>query len=80
VGCLFNKILTNERPQQALCPSGDDSWCKSKKSASSGVACERKLYLPAAVLDVFKPVFKDLAGVDPLKNVFMGKLTILMKV
>jgi hypothetical protein len=37
-GIFFHKLLTNEKPQHDLCPSGDDSWCKFKNSASSGVA------------------------------------------
>jgi hypothetical protein len=54
-------------------PSGGDSWCKFKNSASSGVAYEHKHSLPAPVMDAIKPVFRDLAGVDPLKKYFHEK-------
>jgi hypothetical protein len=70
---FFHKLLTNERPQHGVCPSGGDIWCKFKNSASSGVACERKHSLPAAVMDAIKPVFRDLAGVSLLKKCFHKK-------
>jgi hypothetical protein len=70
---LFHKLLTNEKPQHGVCPSGGDNWCKFKNSTSSGVASERKHSLPAALMDAIKPVFRDLAGVDPLKKRFHGK-------
>jgi hypothetical protein len=70
---FFCKLLTNEKPQHGVCPSGDDSWCKFKNSAISGVAYELKHYLPAAVTDAIKPVFRELAGVDPLKKCFQGE-------
>jgi hypothetical protein len=48
--------------------------CKFKNSASSGAAYERKDSLPPAVMDAIKTVFRDLAGVDPLKKCFHGKV------
>jgi hypothetical protein len=60
-------LLTVEKPQHGVYPGGDDSWCKFKNSANSGVAYEHKHSLPAAVMDAIKPVFRDLAGVDPPK-------------
>jgi hypothetical protein len=70
---LFHKLLTNEKLQHGVCPSGGDNWCKFKNSASSGVAYEHKLYLQAGVMDAIKPVFREFAGVDPLKKYFHGK-------
>jgi hypothetical protein len=45
----------------------------NSRTASSGVAYEHKHTGPAAVMDAIKPVFRDLAGVDPLNNGFHGK-------
>jgi hypothetical protein len=70
VGCLFHKLLANEKPQHGVCPSAGDSWCKFKNSANSGVAYEHKHSLPVAVMGAIKPVFRDLAGVDLLKKCF----------
>jgi hypothetical protein len=67
------KVLTNEKPQHSVCPSGGDSWCNFKNSASSGVSYKHKHSLPAAVMDAIKPVVRDLAGVDILKKCFRGK-------
>jgi hypothetical protein len=64
---FFHKVSTNEKPRHGLCAGGDDSWCKFKSSASSGVACEDKHYLPAACMDAIKQVFRELASVDLLK-------------
>jgi hypothetical protein len=66
-------FLTNEKHQHGVCPSGDDSWCKFKNSASSGVAYEHKHSLPAAVMDRIKIVFRDLAGVNPQNKCFRRK-------
>jgi hypothetical protein len=71
---FFHKLLTNEKPQHGVCPSGGDNWCKFNNSASSGVAYEHKHSLPAAVMDAIKPVWRDLPGVDPLKKCFHGKI------
>jgi hypothetical protein len=46
----------------------------NSRTASSGVAYEHKHTVPAAVMDAFKPVFRDLAGVAPLKKCFHGKI------
>jgi hypothetical protein len=70
---FFHKLLPNEKPQHSVCPSGVDGWCKFKNSASSGLAYEPKHSLPAAVMNAIKPVFRDFAGVDPLKKCFHGK-------
>jgi hypothetical protein len=69
----FHKELNGEGLQHGVCPSGGDSWCKFKNSASSGGVYEHKHSLPAAVMVAIKPVFRDLAGVDPLKKCFHGK-------
>jgi hypothetical protein len=69
----FHKLSTKEKPQHGLCTSGDDSWCKFKNSASSGLAYEHKHSLPAAVMDAIKPVFRGLASVDLLKRCLQGK-------
>jgi hypothetical protein len=70
---FFHQLLTNEKPQHGVCPSGGDNWCKFKNSATSGVAYESKYSLPAAVMDEIKPLFRYLAGLDPLKECFHGK-------
>jgi hypothetical protein len=70
---FFHRLLTNKKPQHGVCPSGGDSWCKFKNSASSGAAYEHKHALAAAVMDALKPVFRHLGGVDPLKKCFNGK-------
>jgi hypothetical protein len=38
-----------------------------------GFAYEHKHSLPAALMDAIKPLFRDLAGVGPLKERFHGK-------
>jgi hypothetical protein len=70
---FFRKIITNQKPQHGVFPSGGDSWCKFKNSASPGVAHEHKHSLPATGMDAIKLVFRDLADVYPLKKCFRGK-------
>ena len=60
---LYYKLSKLEKLKHGLCPGGNGSWCKFKKSAISGFAYEQKDSLPDAV----QPVFKDLASVDLLK-------------
>ena len=62
------------------CPSGDDSWCKFKKSASSAVAYQLVHSIPAGVMDVSKSEFCELASVDLLNRCLHGKIRIIMKV
>jgi hypothetical protein len=71
---FLRELLTNEKPPDGVCTSGGDIWCKFKISAGSGVAYEHKHPLPAAVMDAITPVFRDHAGVDPLKKCFHGKI------
>jgi hypothetical protein len=60
---FFPKLSTNDKPQHGLHTSDDDSWCKFKSYASSRVAYEHKHFLPPALMDTIKPLFKDLASV-----------------
>ena len=62
------------------CPSGDDSWCKFKNSASSGVAYQSEHSILADVMDASKSVFCELDGVDLLKRCLHGKIRIIIKV
>jgi hypothetical protein len=73
VGYIFHELLTNEKPQHGVCPSGGENWCEFKDSATSRVAYEHKHSLPAVVMHAMKSVFRDLAGADPLKKCFHGK-------
>jgi hypothetical protein len=59
---------------------GTPAWCfpnggdgVNSRTASSGVAYERKDSLPGAVMDAIKPVCRDVAGVAPLKKCFPRK-------
>jgi hypothetical protein len=69
----LSQVVTNEKPQHGVCPSGGDSLCKFKNSAISGVAYDHKHSSPAAVMDAIKPVFRDLADVDHLNKCFHRK-------
>jgi hypothetical protein len=71
---FFQKLLTNKEPQHGVCPSGGGNCCKLKNIASLGVTYKHKHSLPAAVMDAIKTMFRDLAGVDPLKKCFHGKI------
>jgi hypothetical protein len=69
---FFHKLSTNGKSQHGLCPTGDDSSCKFRNSASSGLPYEHKHSLTAAVIDAIKPVFSDLASADLLKRCHYG--------
>jgi len=61
------------------CPSGDDSWCKFKKSASSRVAYQPEHSVTPGVMDASKSVSCELASVDLLNRCLHGKIRIIMK-
>jgi hypothetical protein len=63
----------NEKPQHGLCPNVNARWCKFKKSASPGLAYQHMHCLLATVVDLSKPVFRDLAIVGLLKRCLCGK-------
>jgi len=72
VGCHFCKLSMNEKHQNGLCPRDDDIWCKFKKGASPGLACQHKHSLLAAVMAAIKPLFRKLFSVDLLKRCVCG--------
>jgi hypothetical protein len=64
----------NKKPQHVLSQSGSDSWRKFKNSASPGLEYQHNYCLLAAIVDVSKPVFMDLASGDLLKRCLCGTI------
>ncbi|GFX46047.1 uncharacterized protein TNCV_1920141 [Trichonephila clavipes] len=54
----FHKLSTDENPQHALCPMGEESWCGYNKSIVSGEKYTHKHSLPDAVLFKIKKFFR----------------------
>jgi hypothetical protein len=56
----LHTVLTNETPQNGLCPPGHDSWCKYFKHEETGEVYDHPHNLPYAVMETIKPVFQDI--------------------
>ncbi|GFW14843.1 uncharacterized protein TNCV_1563061 [Trichonephila clavipes] len=69
----FHKLSTEDNPQHALCPLGEDSWCGYKRSIVMGKFYIHKHSLPESILLKVKKVFRDLTEKDLLKKCFHGR-------
>lgn len=69
----FHKRSTDEKPIHGLCPTGSDSWCRYNKTAAIGGTYKHKTSIPEAIMDLIKPVFRDLSSPDLLKKCLHGK-------
>ncbi|GFX73675.1 uncharacterized protein TNCV_4289911 [Trichonephila clavipes] len=71
----FHKLSTEDTPQHALCPLGEDSWCGYNRSIVTGEFYIHKDSLPESILLKVKKVFRDLTEKDLLKKVCSWKNT-----
>ncbi|GFX87126.1 uncharacterized protein TNCV_2151791 [Trichonephila clavipes] len=64
----FHTLSTEDNPQHALCPLGEDSWCGYNRSIITGDFYIHKHSLPESILLKVKKVFRDLTEKDLLKK------------
>ncbi|GFX96895.1 uncharacterized protein TNCV_1996271 [Trichonephila clavipes] len=69
----FHKLSTQDNPQHALCPLGEDSWCGYNRSIVTGEFYIHKHSLPESILLKVKKVFRDLTEKDLLKKCLDGR-------
>ncbi|GFV60499.1 uncharacterized protein TNCV_3471341 [Trichonephila clavipes] len=69
----FHKLSTDENPQHALCPMGEESWCGYNKSIVSGEKYTHKHSLPDAVLFKIKIFFRDITAKELLLKCLHGR-------
>ncbi|GFX21247.1 uncharacterized protein TNCV_2251951 [Trichonephila clavipes] len=69
---FLHKLSTDEKPQHGFCPSDSDTWCKFKKAELLGETYHHKNSLPVDVVEAMRPVFRDLANPELLKNCLHG--------
>ncbi|GFU31573.1 uncharacterized protein TNCV_3539581 [Trichonephila clavipes] len=69
----FHKLSTEDNPQHALCPLGEDSWCGYNRSIVTGEFYIQKYSLPESILLKVKKVFRDLTVNDLLKKCLHGR-------
>ena len=61
---LYHVASSQENPQHQFCPEGKDSWCGWQRDKANGTTeYKSKKGLPAAIVEVVLPIFKDLS--DP---------------
>lgn len=73
---FLHKASTDDHPQHFFCPNGTDSWCQFNKgldAEGNNKDYKHKNGLPAAVVEVIKPIFRDLANPDLLRRCLHGK-------
>ncbi|GFT52517.1 uncharacterized protein TNCV_14811 [Trichonephila clavipes] len=69
---FLHKLSTDEKPQHGFCPSDSDTWCKFKNAELLGETYHHKNSLPVDVVEVMRPVFRDLANPELLKKCLHG--------
>ncbi|GFY22824.1 uncharacterized protein TNCV_2180851 [Trichonephila clavipes] len=69
----FHKLSTEDTPQHALCPLGEDTWCRYNRSIVTGEFCIHKHSLLESILLKVKRVFRDLTEKDLLKKCLHGR-------
>ena len=69
----FHKLSTDDKPTHQLCPPRPDSWCKYRKTQHSNTSYSHKHSIPAAVMEIIKPTYRDLAHPDLLKKCLHGQ-------
>lgn len=71
----FHRLSTNTNPVHSLCPPALNTYCKCRKAEVAGKldALKHKHSVSEAVLEVIKPIFRDLAHPDLLKKCLHGK-------
>jgi hypothetical protein len=65
----FHKLSTDDKPMHNLCK---DNWCPYKKAAANNKLYKHQNNLPEAVMDIIKPIFRDLSHPDILKKCLEG--------
>ncbi|GFY06476.1 uncharacterized protein TNCV_412261 [Trichonephila clavipes] len=70
---LYAVSCTEDNPQHALCPLGEDSWCGYNRSIVTGEFYIHKHSLPESILLKVKKVFRDLTEKDLLKKCLHGR-------
>ncbi|GBN22799.1 hypothetical protein AVEN_104511-1 [Araneus ventricosus] len=71
---FMHKLPTDEHPHYGFCPIGENSWCGFKTAEATGSAYEHKNNLPLAVVEVMRPMFRDLFYPDLLKKCEHGNM------
>lgn len=69
----FHTLSSNDNPNYGLCPAGPESWCKYNSGLVTGKKYNHPHSLPPAVMEVIKPVFRDLADPNLLKKCMHGR-------
>ena len=67
---LYHVASTNENPNHALCPSGNDSWCGWQKNCTT---YKHKHGLPTAVVEWLEPIYEELSDPKLLSKCLHGK-------
>lgn len=74
VWALFCHISsTDDNPQHALCPKGEESWCKYNRGKITGETYNHPHSLPFAIMEEIKPIFRDLSEINLLKKCLHGR-------
>jgi hypothetical protein len=67
---LFHKASTDDNPQHQLC---DEVWCKYKQATKENKTYKHNNSLDKVIIDVIKPVFRDLANTKLLEKCLHGR-------
>lgn len=69
---FLHKSSTDDHPQHQLCPKEPDTWCGFHRAIACGEQYHHKHSLPYAVMEVIKPIFRDLSDRNLLQKCLHG--------
>lgn len=71
----FHLLSNNENPNHGLCPVGSESWCGFHRAQATGKTYDhtKHTHVPLPIMEVIKPVFRDLANPELLRKCLHGK-------
>ena len=70
---FFHKSSTDEKPSHSLCPPGSDSWCGYQRAVTEGKTYNHKHSLPYHVMEIMKPIYRDLSDSRLLEKCLHGR-------
>ena len=70
---LYHSASSDENPQHAFCPGGEDSWCGWQRDQAKGTnSYKHRSPLAPAVVVVIKPTFEALSADNLLDRCLEG--------
>lgn len=69
----MHMVSTDSDPQHFFCPKGPETWCKYNQASHLNKDFKHKNSVAKPIMDLIKPIFKDLSDPNLLKRCLGGR-------